>query len=129
MKGGGYKFDTSTTHILYGRGSTGPLGIQLAVAMGCRPIVLLGMDCKRGSKGESDFYGENKYWTDATLKNCYEGLIFVKEQCPVEIHNCGDNGLWPTEKLETVLAQIDDKHARGRQSYVRQILNLAEKTP
>lgn len=125
LKGGGYKFDPSTTHILYGRGSTGPLAIQLAVAMGCRPIVLLGMDCKRGSKGESDFYGENKHWTDATLNNCYDGLVFVKEQCPVEIYNCGDNGLWPTEKLPDILAQIDPSHARGRAAYVSQILNLS----
>lgn len=129
LKGGGYKFDPSTTHFLYGRGSTGPLAVQLAVAMGCRPIILLGMDCKRGSNGESDFYGENKYWTDATLSNCYEGLLFVKEQCPVEIFNCGDNGLWPTEKLEHVLAQIDPSHKKGRASYVQQILGLARQEP
>lgn len=129
LKGGGYRFDPSTAHILYGRGSSGPLAVQLAVSMGCRPIVLLGMDCKRGTDGRSDFYGENKYWTDATLKNCYEGLVFIKEQCPVEVYNCGDNELWPKETLEEVLEQIDDKHARGRKSYVHQILNLAEKTP
>ena len=126
LKGGGYKFDPSTTHILHGRGSTGPLAVQLAVAMGCRPVILLGMDCKRGPKGESDFWGENKYWTDATLKNCYEGLVSVKELCPVEIYNCGDNDLWPTETLEKVLAQLDPSHARGRQSYVQQILGLKQ---
>ncbi|KKL54887.1 hypothetical protein LCGC14_2260940 [marine sediment metagenome] len=128
LKGGGYKFDPSTTHILYGRGSTGPLAIQLAVAMGCRPIILLGMDCKLGTKGESDFYGENKYWTDATLKNCYEGLVFVKEQCPVEIYNCGDNMLWPKCSLEDVLKEIPDKHQRSRASYVAQILGLNRNT-
>ncbi|KKK56687.1 hypothetical protein LCGC14_3062030, partial [marine sediment metagenome] len=103
LKGGGYKFDPSTTHILHGRGSTGPLGVQLAVAMGCRPVILLGMDCKRGPKGDSDFYGENKHWTDATLKNCYEGLVSVKELCPVEVYNCGENTLWPQCSLEDVL--------------------------
>lgn len=128
LKGGGYRFDPSATHILHGRGSTGPLAVQLAVAMGCRPIVLMGMDCQRGFEGESDFYGENAHWTDATLKNCHDGLVFVKEQCPVEIHNCGNNGLWPTEKLEHVLAQINPRHAMGRQKYVSQILNLAQKT-
>lgn len=125
LKGGGYKFDPSTTHVLHGRGSTGPLAVQLAVAMGCRPIILLGMDCKRGPKGESDFYGENKYWTDATLKNCYEGLVSIKELCPVEVHNCGDNELWPTEKLEKVIAQLSPSPARGgRSQYVAQILGL-----
>jgi len=121
LKGGGYKFEP-TTHILYGRGSSGPLGVQLAVAMGCRPVILLGMDCARGVNGESDFYGENKYWTDATLKNCLEGLVFIQEQCPVEVYNCGRNGLWPCEDLRDVLTQIDKKHAIGRQAYVSRIL-------
>lgn len=128
LKGGGYKFDPSTTHILHGRGSSGPLAVQLAVAMGCRPIVLLGMDCTRGPDGKSDFYGENKHWTDATLKNCLQGLVFLREQCPVEVYNCGKNNLWPYEKLEDVLKHIDPKHKRNRQSYVRQILNLPEKS-
>jgi len=124
LKGGGYRFEP-TTHILYGRGSSGPLAVQLAVAMGCRPIVLLGMDCVRGTDGKSDFYGENKYWTDATINNCLEGLVFIKEQCPVEVYNCGNNGLWPCESLESVLAQIDSKHKRGRQKIVAQILGLS----
>jgi len=128
LKGGGYKFDPATPHILHGRGSTGPLAVQLAVAMGCRPIVLLGMDCQRGEQGESDFYGENRYWTDATLQNCYDGLVFVKEQCPVEIHNCGHSDLWPQENLENVLNQLNGQYKRNRQKYVSQILNLAEKT-
>ncbi len=124
LKGGGYKFDPTTTHILHGRGSTGPLAVQLAVAMGCRPIILLGMDCKRDADGKSDFYGENKYWTDATAKNCYEGLVFIKEQCPVEIYNCGNNQLWPQQRLEDVLSQISDIHKLGRSSYVKQVLGL-----
>lgn len=127
LKGGGYRFDPENTHILYGRGSTGPLAVQLAVAMGCRPIILIGMDCKRGPSGESDFYGENKYWTDTTLDHCMRGLHFIKEQCPVEVINCGANLLWPQEKLQDVLDQTDPKHKRSRQSYVKQILNLPEK--
>lgn len=127
LKGGGYKFDPSTTHILHGRGSTGPLAVQLAVAMGCRPIVLLGMDCKRGKNGRSDFYGENKYWTEATLENCIKGLVFIRQQCPVEIYNCGDNSLWPKEDLAEIISRTDKRHQRGRQSYVAQILNLQER--
>ena len=124
LKGGGYKFDPSTAHILHGRGSTGPLAAQLAVAMGCRPIILLGMDCKRGPDGQSDFWGENKYWTESTLDNCLKGLVSIKQQCPVEVHNCGANELWPRESLEDVLKEIPDKYRRNRQSYVKQILNL-----
>jgi len=127
LKGGGYKFNLST-HILHGRGSTGPLAVQLAVAMGCRPIVLLGMDCAVGEDGNSDFYGHNKYWTDATLANCQLGLEFIREQCPVEVYNCGTSKLWEHQSLRSVLSQISPSHKRGRQSYVQQVLNLSRKT-
>jgi len=85
LKGGPYKFDRNCSHILYGRGSSGPLAVQLAVSMGCSPVVLVGMDCMRGENGETDFYGENKHWTDTTQENCLRGLQFLYEQCPVPI--------------------------------------------
>lgn len=122
LKGGGYRFDPSSTHILYGRGSTGPLAVELAVAMGCSPLILLGMDCKMGANQESDFYGKNKYWTDTTLSNCLQGLVFVKEECPVEIINCSNNDLWPQEKLADVTVKLASKYALGRQAYVSKIL-------
>ncbi len=126
LKGGGYRFDPTNAHVMYGRGSTGPLAVQLAVAMGCRPIILLGMDCARGVNGESDFWGENKYWTDATIMNCQLGLEFIKEQCPVEVYNCGASDLWPRQSLKSVLEEIPHKYKRSRQSYVKQILNLSD---
>jgi hypothetical protein len=125
LKGGAYHFDPKKTHILYGRGSSGPLAVQLAVAMGCRPIVLLGMDCKRGENGISDFYGENKYWREHTLDNCELGLKFIKENCPVEIRSCGKTDYWPQETLETVLKDISPTHKIGRQAYVKQILRIS----
>ena len=129
LKGGPYKFEPTTPHILYGRGSTGPLAVQLAVSFGCRPIVLLGMDCKRDSEnGQSDFWGNNKHWTDSTLSNCLLGLISIKEQCPVEVYNCSNNDLWTFVELKEILAQINISHKRNRKSYVSQILNISEKS-
>lgn len=124
LRGGGYKFDTTKTHILHGRGSSGPLAIQLAVSMGCRPLILLGMDCKRGDDGRSDFYGENKYWREHTLSNCESGLKYVKDHCPVEIRNCSSNTFWPNEQLEDVIKDIDPIHKRGRASLVKQIKRI-----
>lgn len=128
LKGNGYQFDQTKTHILYGRGSTGPLAVQLAVAMGCRPIVLVGMDCLIDRDGKTDFYGKNKHWTEYTQKNCLSGLVFIREMCPVEVRSTSSL-LWQVEKLEDIIADIDKKkqHARGRQSYVRQLLNLTQK--
>lgn len=127
LRGGGYQFHPETTHIMYGRGSTGPLAVQLAVSLGCRPLILLGMDCVRGSDGHSDFYGDNKHWTDSTADNCRDGLVFIKEKCPVEIYNCGANGFWPREKLKDILERIDEKYKLGRQTFVRQILGSSNK--
>lgn len=121
LKGNGYKFE-NRTHILHGRGSSGPLAVELATAMGCRPIVLIGMDCKRGPKGESDFYGQNPHWLPHTLTNCQIGLEFLRDNCPVEIINCSNNNLWERQSIKDVLKNISDEHARGRQSYVKQIL-------
>jgi hypothetical protein len=127
LKGSSYEFDQmKRTHVLYGRGSTGPLAIQLAVAMGCRPIILLGMDCKRGMDGRSDFYGENQYWLPHTLDCCAKGLAWVRQQCRVPIINCSDNGFWNKQDLGAVLDSTDLQHARGRQAYVRQILSLSD---
>lgn len=123
LKSGPYKFDRTKTHILHGRGSSGPLAAQLAVAMGCRPIILLGMDCRRDDRtGVSDFWGENKYWTSNTLPACQKGLEFIKQACPVEVINCGNSDLWPKQDLKEVLKTIDPKYSRNRKEYVSQIL-------
>lgn len=122
LKSGGFKFDKTKTHILHGRGSTGPLAVELAVAMGCKPIIILGMDCQRGADKRSDFYGENQHWLPHTLDNCKLGLQFLRDQCPVEIINCSASDYWPKQELSAVLETIDPKHARGRQSYVEQLL-------
>jgi hypothetical protein len=119
-----YKFD-STPHVLHGRGSTGPLAVQFAVALGCSPIILLGMDCKRDEQGLSDYYGENKHWMSATIKNCLIGLNFIRNECPVEVINCSSNTLWPQQTLENVVGQIDNSYKLGRQAFVAKLLNLS----
>lgn len=122
LRGGPFMFDKTKTHILHGRGSTGPLAVQLAVAMGCSPIILLGMDCCLGEDGRTDFYGNNSHHLPWTMQNCVRGLEFLKKECPVPIHNCSNNEYWPQEELTKVLKNIDPAHARGRQSFVKQLL-------
>ena len=128
LKGGNYKFDRTKTHVLYGRGSTGPLACQLAVSLGCRPLILIGMDCEKSDNGESDFYGDNPHHRPFTLTNCKSGLRFIKEECPVEILNCSEKtDLWPCQDIKEVLKQINPKHRRDRQSYVKQLLRLTSR--
>ena len=70
---------------LRGCESTGPLAVQFAYALGCSPIVLIGMDCKCADNGDTDFWGVNKHWRDFTLDRCNRGLRWAKNLCPVEI--------------------------------------------
>lgn len=124
LKSGGYEFKKQT-HVFYGRGSTGPIACQLAYALGCRPIVLLGMDCKRGEDGRSDFWGENNFWGVETQKYCHFGLRTIKEKCPVEVYNTSpDNDVFPYEPLEDILKKVDPqkKYQLGRQKYAKMIL-------
>ena len=127
LKGGGYRFEVpKQAHILFGRGSTGPVATQFAVALGCNPIVLVGMDCKTDEEGHGDFYGDNPFWLVHTLPNCRQGLKFIKEYCPVEIVSTGNTDLWPRIPLDKVLEGIDRKHAMGRQNYVETLLAFNE---
>lgn len=126
LKGGSYKFDKTKTHILFGRGSTGPIAVQLAVAIGCRPIVLLGMDCKTANDGSTNFYGVNNHYLPHTLNACASGLQFIKEQCPVEVRSASNNDFFPREKLEDILSDIDPdlKYSKGRTTYIKMLLNV-----
>lgn len=121
LRGGSFQFK-HCTHILHGRGSTGPLAVQFAVAMGCSPVVLLGMDCKLGKEGQTDFYGINKHWTNQTLGSCLRGLEFIKNESPVPIINCSNNELWKQDNLFDVMDLFGTEFARGRRWYSGQLL-------
>lgn len=124
LKSGPYKFDKNKTHILNGRGSTGGLAAQLAVAMGATHIVLLGMDCTTGKNGETNFYGNNRFHLPHTMQNCLFALEFVKKECPVPVINCSNNQLWKKHSLSEALKIVDpnNKFGLGRQHYVKKIL-------
>ena len=122
LRGGPYRFEKKT-HILNGRGSTGPLAVQLAVALGCKPIVILGMDCKK-RENKTDFYGVNPNWKVHTLSNCRLGLDFLKTHCPVELINCSDNDVFGKKvKLSEVMSNIPQKFAMGRRQYVSKLVH------
>jgi hypothetical protein len=103
----GFRLATSTQQ-LFGGGATGPLAVQLAHAMGCSPIVLLGFDC-RYRDGKTDFYGTNRYHSQGTLKNCNRGLTWIKSLPPeqIKILNCSDNSVLGTRhRLADVVAAL-----------------------
>ncbi|MHA1469339.1 MAG: hypothetical protein ACTSSP_02115 [Candidatus Asgardarchaeia archaeon] len=99
----------SNIGVLHGKGNTGVLAVQVAVALGCSDIVLLGTDCKYGKGRKTDFYGKNRDHKPYTLKMCKAAMKWVDENCPVPIHNCSDNRLWDKEKLSDVIKKLKPK--------------------
>lgn len=102
---------------LNGRGNTGALAVQLAVSMGCSPIVLLGMDCKYEGRGRTDFYGKNKDHRHYTIKMCNSAMDWVKRKCPVPVHNCGNSDVWPRRELDDVIKELNPPKL-GRSYYM-----------
>ena len=71
-----YKFGENTD-LLHGRGNTGVLAAQLAVAMGCSSLVLLGTDCSYAEDGRTDFWGKNKDHRKYTLRMCNIAMTWL----------------------------------------------------
>jgi len=124
IKSGSFKLPENPS-ILFGSGSSCPLAVQLAFILGCNPIILLGCDCKpRGDN--TDFYGKNKFHTERTMTQCYQGLDWVKK----EIHDknvrniisCSDNDLFNRESLSSVISSIDQKYKQSREYWTQNLI-------
>lgn len=110
LEEGQYKLPENPA-FLYGRGSTGPLAFQLAYSLGCNPIILLGCNCKY-KNNKTDFYGNNKYHNEFTLKNCNIGLKWMKSlKIDRKIIFLPDENLKLEDILETLeLENLDIKN-------------------
>ena len=118
---------TETPDTLYGTGASGPLAFQLANALGCNPIVLIGYDCKYRPK-QTDFYGINRDHQPHTISNCLRGLKWIKEANHGKtVINCSDNPL--LGKRLSIIEAINSlqESPKGRQSYVDRLLVTAKK--
>jgi|LauGreDrversion4_2_1035121.scaffolds.fasta_scaffold05251_9 hypothetical protein len=103
--------------VLHGRGSTGPLAVQFAKALGCNPIYGIGMDCSV-INGQTDFYGINKTWKDHTVNLCSRGLQWIdKEYKNGEFINISNN----PKMLDTIVEKFKI-HSRGKEFYKNLLL-------
>jgi hypothetical protein len=96
-----YRFH-KTPWRLYGRGCSGGIAIQMAVAMGVRAVVLLGCDCSYIS-GKTDFYGINKFHNAMTLERFNKAMLFTAKNIPVPVFNCSANEYWPRLPLKEAI--------------------------
>ncbi len=84
--------------LLNGYMNNGILAVQLAFALGCSPIVLLGMD------------------------SCQKQLIWLKDHCQLII-SCSDNNVWPREKFEDVINKFKD-FEYGKEYYTNMLRKI-----
>lgn len=100
---------------LYGRGSSGSIAYQFAYALGCNPIILVGMDCRYTKKGKTDFYGNNAMHRSHTLPSCVEGLKFIQKNSKNKtIINCSKNKVFEERKtIEEAVSMLGEtKYSR-----------------
>lgn len=100
--GGEYK-ESDSCDLLYGSGSSGPLAFCFARAMGCSPIICIGMDCNI-TDNKTDFYGINKYWNSKTIPNCKNGLKWIQNNFSNKDFIMCDT----VEKYENIIDKFSD---------------------
>jgi len=102
---------TNDIATLYGRGSSGTIAYQMVYALGCDPIILVGMDCRYTKKGQTDYYGNNPMHRSHTLPACVKGLQFIKGHSSNRtIINCSSNKVFDERKtIKEVIASLGEK--------------------
>lgn len=102
---------TNNISKLNGRGSSGSIAYQFVHALGCDPIILVGMDCRYTKKGDTDFYGNNPMHRSHTLPACVKGLNFMKNNSGDRtIINCSRNKVFVEKKtIEETVASLGEK--------------------
>jgi hypothetical protein len=103
------------------RGNSGYRAVLLAYALGCSPIVLLGMDGKPTADGQTHFYGTCQCWAghDWVTDRFRVKLQAIRDLCPVPIISCSSNDFFPRESLADVLCRLPA--GKGRDFYRRQL--------
>lgn len=135
-RGGFYNFvlegrEAKITHDitkLQGRGSSGSIAYQFVWALGCDPIILVGMDCRNAKNGDTDFYGKNPMHKRHTLPHCEKGLRFIKGNALGRtIINCSRNKIFEERvSVEEAIEGLGDKKY-NREELTNQLLGLNRK--
>jgi hypothetical protein len=102
---------TNNISKLNGRGSSGSIAYQFVHALGCNPIILVGMDCRYNKNGDTDFYGNNPMHRSHTLPACVKGLKFMQSNAGDRtIINCSRNKVFAERKtIEEAVASLGEK--------------------
>jgi len=97
--------------MLTGRGNTAPLVFQTASLLGCDPIIAVGIDCRYGPNGETNFYGKNPMHRTHTLPFCKKGLKWVAGAYKAgRVINCSQNKILGEKlSIEQAIIKYDIK--------------------
>ena len=97
---------------------------SLKLALGCNPIVLIGMSC-RYYDGKTDFYGKNPSHKPHTLRNCSRGLAWIQKckRFGRTIINCSPSDVFEkSHTLDEVFANLGERPPQNRESLVKKLM-------
>lgn len=83
-------------------GNTGCCAARWALALGCRPVYLLGMEAVYRD-GRTDFYGGNPWHGQGTLAGMKEQVERLVRDFPEQVANIGDGS-----ELERIVSSLPD---------------------
>jgi len=86
--------------------STGTLGIFLAKALGCKQVILIGLDCKLKPNGDTNWWGKNAKYHPGTFSGCVTGLLAAKKVYGEDIFSCGDNDVFTRQSLPCLVQKL-----------------------
>lgn len=115
---------TNNPTVLAGRGSTVPLAFQLAVLLGCEPIVFLGYDCCYRD-GKTDFYGVNLDHKPHTLDACMAGQIWIEDTAKKinkEIIDCSNSKIFNNKKDFNSVVEDLSQYKKSREEYLKMLI-------
>jgi len=107
------------TNSYAGRGSTSLIAYKLAWALGCDPIILVGIDCCYRN-GQTDFYGNNPDHKSTTLKYCNDALKIIKYTSR-KIISCSDNKVFPKRDLKSVCEELKEHKSKNIREVIKRL--------
>ena len=124
IKSPSYTFLPTVPWIIPGHGGTGKIAIKFAYALGCSPILLIGMDFKY-SKGKTDFYGVNKHHSERTLSIYQKDLNWIKKNAKdLNIFSCNEDSDFPYISFDDMV-RIFSYSSLGMEGY-KSILRMSK---
>ncbi|MEK0337396.1 MAG: hypothetical protein QQN41_08185 [Nitrosopumilus sp.] len=86
--------------------ASGIMAVQLAIMLGCSPIVLVGIDGDY-SGNKTNFYGVCEHHDKKTLSIYRKSMLWLQKVYTLPIINCGKSLMWPHRNFYSIVGTLD----------------------